>query len=517
MRRFVVPALVASLLITACQASPQASPAPGLGGAASSLPALGTTRIELTPTYVAGAVRRLPAVVAPHTAASINHMVVKLFHWDGTSETYLAETDVPAASLTNTITFNNLKNDETYRIRAYAYKTAGLGDQISIDASSYVTLAVATDDRPTLGNLVVTLTDVVFAGEATTGGLSVTPGTITNSGAQTVSLNLPATFTAVDTLAGNGTAAFLDGTGTAARFDSPSGVAVDAQGNVYVGDRVNRRIRKITPGGVVTTIAGSGAAGSADGTGAAATFNDPQGVAVDRNGNVFVADTGNHRIRRITPGGVVTTLAGSSLGFAEGTGAAAQFNKLAGLAVGADGNLYVADTDNHRIRRVTPAGVVSTFAGSGVAGGANASGSSAELDQPTAIAVDKFGNLFVGEFAGHRIRKITPAAAVSTYAGTGAIGSANGPAASATFNATWGIALDHAGTVFVADADNDVIRTITPDGTVSTLAGTVGVFGFQDGALATAKFWNMRGLAFAGSGQLYVADASGCRIRVLTP
>jgi len=169
----------------------------------------------------------------------------------------------------------------------------------------------------------------------------------------------------VSTLAGSGTVGFADGTGTEARFSYPGRVAVDSEGNVYVVDHGNHRIRKITPAGVVSTLAGTGTRGHADGTGTEAQFDYPTGVAVDSEGNVYVADHGNHRIRRITPAGVVSIFAGSTEGFADGIGTEAQFNYPTGVAVDSSGNVYVADSVNHRIRKITPAAVVSTFSGGG--------------------------------------------------------------------------------------------------------------------------------------------------------
>jgi hypothetical protein len=209
----------------------------------------------------------------------------------------------------------------------------------------------------------------------------------------------------VSTLAGSGTAGFADGSATTAKFSYPNGVAVDSSGNVYVADRSNNRIRKVTSAGVVTTLAGSATGGSTDGTGTAATFSSPQGVAVDSSGNVYVAENGN-KIRKVTSAGVVTTLAGSTSGFADGNGPTAKFSGPNGVAVDSLGNVYVGDTANHRIRKVTPAGDVSTLAGSG-AGFANGSGTTAQFNKPYGVAVDSSGNVYVADETNHRLRKLT--------------------------------------------------------------------------------------------------------------
>jgi MYXO-CTERM domain-containing protein len=189
-----------------------------------------------------------------------------------------------------------------------------------------------------------------------------------------------------------------DGTGTEARFYAPEGVAVDPAGNVYVSDTGNHKIRKITPAGVVSTLAGAGVSGYADGTGETARFREPSGIAADATGNVYVADWGNHAIRKITPAGVVTTFAGSGgvLGNADGTGSAARFQLPSGVAVDAAGNVYVADTLNHTIRKITSAGVVTTLAGLAEAkGSAAGKGSDARFSHPLGIAVDAAGAIYV--------------------------------------------------------------------------------------------------------------------------
>ena len=317
----------------------------------------------------------------------------------------------------------------------------------------------------------------------------------------------------VTTLAGSGTQGFANGSGAAAQFNLPFGVAVDSSGTVYVADYGNHRIRQMTSAGVVTTLAGSGTAGFADCTGAAAQFSNPRGVAVDSSGTVYVADAGNHRIRKISSAGVVTTLAGSGIqGFADGTGSAARFYNPSDVAVDSSGTVYVADAGNHRIRKISSTGVVTTLAGSGTRGFANGTGSATQFDNPYGVAVDSAGTVYVADAGNHRIRKISSTGVVTTLAGSGTRGFANGTGSATQFYNPYGVAVDSAGTVYIGDINNNRIRKITSAGVVTTLAGS-GTAAFADGTGSAAQFNLPFGVAVDSSGTVYVADAYNHRIR----
>jgi sugar lactone lactonase YvrE len=330
------------------------------------------------------------------------------------------------------------------------------------------------------------------------------------------------------TFAGNGPGS-TDGTGRVARFYAPQGVAVDSAGNVYVADTFNNTIRKIDPSGVVSTVAGlAGSAGSADGAGTNARFFRPWGVAVDKAGNVYVADSNNNTIRKMTPCGVVTTLAGLAgrSGSADGTASAASFNFPESLAVDNAGNVYVADTDNHTIRKITPSGVVSTLAGlAGVGGTTDGAGSAARFHFPNGVAVDSGGNIIVADSGNSAIRKITPSGVASTLAGLiGTKGSTDGIGSDARFDYPAGVAVDSGDNIYVADevgnASNpygSTIRKITPSRVVSTLAGLAGVSGSTDGAGSAARFYFPHGVALDSANNLYVADTFNSTIRKITP
>ncbi|MBO9540924.1 hypothetical protein J7643_10075 [bacterium] len=270
----------------------------------------------------------------------------------------------------------------------------------------------------------------------------------------------------VTTLAGlAGVMGTTDGATSSARFRLPSGLASDAAGNLYVGDSWNSSIRKVTPAGVVTTFAGmSGVSGTADGATSSARFTSPNGMAVDRAGNVYVADTNANTIRKITPDGVVSTLAGASAtGSVDATGTAARFNKPWGVTVDASGTLYVADTENYTIRKITPDGVVTTLAGQvGVMGNTNGTGAAATFGTVYGLAVDALGDVYVADMTAHLIRKISPAGQVSPFAGYGGswpVVDGVKPADSA-FNQPQGVAVDATNNIYISDTNNRVVRKI---------------------------------------------------------
>ena len=292
-------------------------------------------------------------------------------------------------------------------------------------------------------------------------------------------------------------------------------MAVDGSGIVYVADATDHSIRKITPDGTVTTFAGKpGTFGSSDGTGVSALFRTPQGIAADSAGNVYVADTGNATVRKITSAGVVTTLAGSagSPGNVDAAGAAARFSSPYGIAVDGAGTVYVVDSNVNIVRKITAAGVVTTLAGSfGQIGLVDGTGAAARFSVPFDIAADAAGNLYICDHGNHAIRKITPAGVVTTLAGSGLPGKVDGTGTAALFKFPAGISVDSTGYVYVADTDNQVLRKISPAGVVTTIAGS-GI-GSADGVGTLATFNNPKDVAVDSSGNVYVVDRGNHTIR----
>ncbi len=316
----------------------------------------------------------------------------------------------------------------------------------------------------------------------------------------------------VTTLAGQDLVGNVDGVSSTASFNNPSRVAIDASGNIIVADTDNHRIRSISIGGMVSTIAGSGIQGSDNGASATAKFSGPIGVAIDASGNIIVADTGNHRIRSISAKGVVTTIAGSSQGFTNGASATAEFSIPRGVAIDASGNIIVADAGNHSIRSISPNGVVSTIAGSGDGDFADGASATARFSVPRDVAIDASGNIIVADSINRRIRSISLSGTVTTIAGSGISGSDDGASATAKFGSLSDVAIDASGNIIVADRNNQRIRKISPEGIVSTIAGSGGR-GFANGTGDTAKFDFPMGIAIDSGGNIIVADSDNNRIR----
>ena len=314
----------------------------------------------------------------------------------------------------------------------------------------------------------------------------------------------------VSTLAGNTNNynAGQDGTASAATFSLPQCLTVGVDGNLYVSDTGDNTIRKIAPAGVVTTIAGqAGVKGSADGQAlTTALFNAPAGILMDAQLNLYVADQGNSTLRKITPGGIVSTLAGlpPSPGAVNDTGSKARFNGPHSVAVDADGTVYVVD-GGQSLRKISAQGVVT-----------NMTGPAAPFYDISDVCVDSARNVYLSDTYNYAVWKITPGAVVTRLAG-GSYGSNNGQGSAAQFNNPSGVAVDSAGVVYVADQDNDAIRRIAPDGTVSTLAGSPGNSGSTDGTGSSARFYSPRKLGIDGAGNLYVMGYDGDNIRKVTP
>ena len=321
----------------------------------------------------------------------------------------------------------------------------------------------------------------------------------------------------ITTVAGGGGNGLGDnGLATSADLTQPSGVATDQSGNLYIADHQANRVRKVSSSGIITTVAGTGTAGfSGDGGAAsAAALRDPYGVAVDNSGNLYISDRLNQRIRKVTPAGGITTFAGSgSSGFAGDGGAAASasFFNPAGLAVDNTGNLYIADNNNHRVRKVSAAGVISTVAGNGTPNfrGDGGPATSAGVPNPSAVALDGAGNLYITDST-NRVRMVNSAGVISTIAGTGT--SAFSGDGGAQLSQPAGVAVDAAGNVYISDSFNNRVRRVNTAGAISTYAGGGNTMG--DGGAATSGRLNLPlGLALDSAGNLLIADSGFTRVR----
>ncbi|MEE9614986.1 MAG: NHL repeat-containing protein [Thermodesulfobacteriota bacterium] len=321
----------------------------------------------------------------------------------------------------------------------------------------------------------------------------------------------------VTTVAGTGAVGRSDGKALEATFKWPTGVAVSPDGTVvYVADYSNNLIRKIDSRGSVTTFAGSGEAGYGDGVGTGAVLRGPDNIAVDAGGNLFVGDADNFRIRKVSPEGVVTTVAGNGhMGYRDGKAEEAMFGYPTGVAVDAVGNVYVADRRAHAVRKITPDGTVSTLAGNGRPGYADGRGLGSHLREPVAVAVDGRGTVYVSDSGNNAIRKITPDGTITTLAGRKEAGYRDGVGTDAMFSWPTGIAVGMHGIVYVCDSGNNKIRSITPGGAVSTVAGSL-TGGAMDGPGFKASFNFPTGVGVGRRGTIYIADSGNNAIRKIT-
>jgi len=406
--------------------------------------------------------------------------------------------------------------DNTLAINSISPSTGTYGTVVTISGKNFSTTPANNTVKINGLNAVVntatpTELQVVIPPKSGNGPITVQTGTQTATGPTWTHIFQPT----VSTFAGSGIAGYADGNGTSAQFNflAFSAVCVDVAGNLFITDRGNNRIRKITATGIVTTIAGDGTAGNADGPAATAQFNSPRGISVDASGNLYVADNGNHRIRKISSTGIVSTLAGTGVnGFADGAGNVAQFSfPNAILFDNSNSNLYVTD-QNYRLRKITSAGVVSSIAGSGVFGFADGTGTAAQFSLIIGLGTTSNGDIYASDVNNHRIRKITSAGVVTTYAGTGVSGNANGNAASATFNFPTGIAIDALGNMYTPQPFSNNIRMISSSSLVTTFAGK-GTTGSTNGAGSVAEFNAPRAIAISSDGIIYVLDSDNQIVR----
>jgi trimeric autotransporter adhesin len=329
----------------------------------------------------------------------------------------------------------------------------------------------------------------------------------------------------VSTAAGNGIENFGGdgGPATAAQLNMPSNMVFDTVGNLYIADSANNRVRKVSPSGVITTVAGNGVAGYAGdgGSGASAMLNDPEGLASDIDGNVYIADTQNNRIRKLLPGGTIITIAGNGNASFYGDGGpanAASIHAPEAIYSAGGGHIYIADTGNQRVRELLPDGTITTVAGNGAQGVAGDGGpaTSAQLSLPVGVALDAAGNLYIADKGNNRVRMVSAGGTISTFAGsaTYALGD-GGPATGAQLSAPASVALDAAGNVYISDTGHNRIRVVS-GGTINTLAGT-GVCCYEgDGGPASASQLNAPwGLLVDSSGRLLVADSGNNAVRLI--
>ena len=317
----------------------------------------------------------------------------------------------------------------------------------------------------------------------------------------------------------------IAGNGVSTTLNRPSSVSFDSAGNLYIADSSNNRVRKMSTNGTITTIAGTGVAGDSGDGGLAtdARLNDPSSVCFDSAGNLYIADRSNNRIRKVDTNGTITTFAGTGASGYSGDGSlatSAQLKNPSSVYFDLVGNLYIADSSNYRVRKVSTNGTITTIAGTGVAGDSGDGGlaTAAQLDFPFGMTLDLAGNLYITDFVRHRIRKVNTNGIITTIAGTGVAGDSGdeGPATSAQINNPSSVCFDSAGNLYIADRSNNRIRKVDTNGTITTFAGT-GAPGYSgDGGLAKDAQLNAPiSVCFDSANNLYIADSLNNRIRKL--
>jgi sugar lactone lactonase YvrE len=387
-------------------------------------------------------------------------------------------------------------------------------------ASSDETIATVADGKVSALAIGGPVTVIVTTGD---GGFTATCAVTVVEPPEKVILPEEVTVT---TVCGTSHLGSVNGTLSEASFFGLTCLTMSTSGIIYVGDWMNFRIQKIVvTGNQVSTLAGPPPASSpfvgapsgyVNATGPDARFSNITDVDMDAAGNIYVVDLDNCAIRKITPAGEVTTFAGADpqeAGYVDGSGTEARFNNPYGVFVAATGDFYVTDLDNYRIRKITPAGVVSTLAGDGIEGFVDGTAATARFLKPRGITMDQDGNLYVADL--HAVRKITPDGVVSTLAGSRTAGYLDGPGVEAQFSDIYGLTVDAEGYLYVTDSGNNRVRMITPSGVVTTLAGT-GDRGTNNGTGVTATFFGPRGITMDASGNIFLTDVSGNTVRKIT-
>lgn len=457
------------------------------------------------------------ADITTYNQASINHLVLKLFTVDGGEQDLGVQKNILNAQLNAPVTFANLKNAKTYRVKSFAYASADESDLISTsDSNSYTDITLTTDDRPTIASIKVRLIDTPFNGVGTN-SIAITGGSFVTANPEGMDRWLR-----ISTVAGGGRYASYqeEVSALASLIFEPMGLCTDGSGNLYIADTGNGRIRKVTPDGNIHKFAGSGASLGDGGYATAAMIYHPRGLAAGPSGAIYLASGDHNRIRMIATNGIISTIAGDGgAGFSGdgGPAASAKVNDPNGIAVDSSEAVYIADTANNRIRKIS-GGTITTIAGNGTAGytGDGSAATLAKINTPMGITVSSVGDVYFVDSGNHCVRKIS-GGTITTIAGNGSPGFSGdgGSAALAQLSNPRGIAVDSAGTLYVADYGNSRLRKIE-NGKISTIAGDGVSTHAGDGPMSyDAQLSTPFGVAVDSNAQIYVSENSASYIRKL--